>query len=436
MEWWLALIFIFGGLMIMMTTGMPVAFSFLSIIIIGTYLFWGGQKGLMLLSLTMFRTLASYKLLPVAMFILMGEIIFQSGIGFKLIDALDKWIGKIRARLSLLAIASGTGLSVLTGTSMATVGLLGSALVPEMIKRGYKSPVTLGPILGSSGLASIIPPSAMGVILAFVAQVSVAKVLIGGILPGLIMATLYTLYIILRCQIQPHLAPAYDAPTVSLSEKIKSGARDIVPLGLIVFLVTGTIIFGIATPSEASAAGALGCFILSIAYGRMNREVLKRVLMGTTKLVGMVFIIIAASIAFSQMLAFSGASKSLIDLAIGLPVHPILLIVAMNFIILFLGMFMDSVAIVMIAVPIFFPLIKALGFDPIWFAILFLVNLEMAPTTPPYGMALFIMKGVAPKGTTMPEIYKAAIPFLLCDLAVMILVILFPSLILWLPNSI
>lgn len=435
MEWWLALVFIFGGLLILLATGLPVAFSFLGIILIGTYFFWGGEKGLIILFYTQFRALASYSLLPVAMFIFMGEIIFQTGIGNNLIDALDKWIGRIRARLSVLALVSGTGLSVLTGTSMATIGLLGSTLVPEMERRGYKRPLTLGPILGSSGLATVIPPSAMAVILAYVAQISVAKVLIGGVLPGLIMAGLYGGYIFLRCWLQPEMAPAYEAPQTTLKEKLRYGLKYIIPLGLVVFLVTGTIIFGIATPSEASATGAFGCFLLAIAYRKMNWENLKRVLMGTTKIVIMAFFVISTSIAFSQMLAFSGASRGLMDIALSLPKSPILFVISMQFIILLLGMFMDSLAIVMITVPIFFPIIIRMGFNPVWFAIMMLINLEMSPTTPPYGIALFILKGVAPPGTSMGDIYKAAIPFLLCDVIVIILLLLFPDMPLWLSTK-
>ena len=434
MDWWWALLLIFGGLMLLIATGLPIAFGFLGIILVGTFLFWGGQKQVMLLSLTMFSTLASYTLLPVAMFILMGEVIFESGIGFTVIDALDKWVGRMRARLSLLAVASGAGLAALSGTAMGTVGLLGSALVPEMERRGYKKPMTLGPVLGSCGLAMMIPPSAIGVILAYIAQISVAKVLIGGIIPGLMMAILYAGYIIIRCRLQPSLAPAYEAPPTPLSDKVRSFIRDILPFGFIVFMVTGTILMGIATPSEASATGALGCFILAAAYRKLSWGVLERILWGTIRIVGMVLLIIMASVAFGQMLAFSGASRGLINLAMGAPVTPVVLVIAMFIILIFLGMFMDDLAIIMITVPIFFPIILAFGYNPVWFAILMLLSLEMASTTPPYGVVLFVMKGVAPPDTTMGDIYKSAIPFLLCDVVAVALMIAFPIIPVWLGD--
>jgi len=420
--------------MLLIASGLPIAFGFLGIILIGTYFFWGGSKQLMVFSLTMFSTLASYTLLPVAMFILMGEVVFESGIGFIIIDAFDKWLGRMRARLSLLAVVSGTGLATLSGTAMGTVGLLGSALVPEMERRGYKKPMTLGPVLGSCGLAMMIPPSAIGVILAYVAQISVARVLIGGIIPGLMMAILYATYIIIRCRLQPSLAPVYEAPPIPLSEKLKSIVRDILPFGFIVFMVTGTILVGVATPSEASATGALGCFILAAAYRRLSWAVVERVLWGCIRIVGMVLLIIVASVAFSQMLAFSGASRGLIGLATSLPLSPTLLVVGMFIILIFLGMFMDDLAIIMITVPLFFPVIVEFGYNPVWFAILMLLSLEMASTTPPYGTALFVMKGVAPPDTTMGDIYRGAIPFLLCDLVVVALMIAFPIIPLWLPG--
>ncbi len=421
--------------MILVALGLPVAFAFLGILLVGTFFFWGGHKQVVLLTLTMFSTLASYTILPVAMFILMGVVIFETGIGFKIIDGIDMWVGRMRARLSLLAVMSGTGLAALSGTGMGTVGLLGMALVPEMEKRGYKKSMSLGPVLGSCGLAMMIPPSAMGVIVAYVAQISVSKVLIGGIVPGILMAVLYSTYIILRCRLQPSLAPSYEAPAVPIKEKFRFLIVDILPFALVVFLVTGTILLGIATPSEASAAGALGCFVLAAAYRKLNGGILQRILWGTLRIVGMILLIIMGSVAFGQMLAFSGASSGLINVALGLSTSPVVIIIIMLIILMFLGMFMDDLAIIMITIPLFFPVITTIGYNPVWFAILMLLSLEMASTTPPYGVALFVMKGVASANTTMGDIYRAAIPFLLCDVIVVILLIIFPVLPLWLGTK-
>ena len=193
---------------------------------------------------------------------------------------------------------------------------------------------------------------------------------------------------------------------------------------------------GIATPSEAAATGAFGTFLIAIIYKRLTWEVTMKAVKGTLSVTGMMFLIIAGAMAFSQILGFSGASAGLSELATGLDLPPIVIVMIMQVIILFLGGFMDVVSIMMIVLPIFVPLVRGFGFSPVWFAVLFLLNIEMAGTSPPFGMSLFVMKGVAPKDTTMSDIYMAALPFLGCDLIVMILLFVFPSLALWLPSLI
>ncbi|MFC2014271.1 TRAP transporter large permease subunit [Chloroflexota bacterium] len=436
MEWWLALLFIFGGLMVLMASGLPVAFAFLLINIVGISLFWGGQAALVQLTLSIYASLTNFALLPVPMFFLMGEIMFQSGVAFSVIDALDKWLGRVHGRLSLLAVGSGTLLSVLTGVPMASVALMGTVLVPEMEKRGYKKVMTLGPILGSGGLAMLIPPSGIAVLLAALAELSVAKVLIGGIIPGLMLAAFFAVYIIIRCRLQPSLAPSYEVAPPPLRERVGSALKYIVPLGIIVFLVIGVMLLGIATPTEAAATGVLGCFILAAFHKQLNWEVLKKSLLGTMKLTVMVLIIIAGSTAFSQMLAFSGGSKGLVEVATGLPLSPIILIITMQIVLLILGCFMELLSIMMITIPIFFPIILGLGINPLWFGILMLLNMEVGPITPPFGLELFVMKGVVSANTTMGDIYRAAIPFILMDIWVLALMLVFPAIALWLPGII
>jgi tripartite ATP-independent transporter DctM subunit len=377
--------------------------------------------------------LNSFILLPVPLFILMGEIMFHSGIAPILIETLDKWIGRIPGRLSLLAVAVGTLFSTLTGTSLASVAMLGSSLMPEMEKQGYKKPMSLGPILGSGGLAMMIPPSALAVLCGAIAEISIGKILMAIIIPGLLMAAVYAGYIVLRSLLQPHLAPAYEVTPVPVTEKVMATVRYILPQGIIVFLVVGVIFLGIATPSEAAATGAVGTFLIALFYRKLTWEVTKKAVKGTISITGMLFLIIAGAMAFSQVLGFSGASAGLSKLATGLPLPPLVIIIIMQIIILFLGGFMDVVSIMMIVLPIFVPVVRSLGFSPVWFAVVFLLNIEMGGTSPPFGMSLFVMKGVAPKDTTMGDIYMAALPFLGCDLIVMILLFIFPSLALWLP---
>lgn len=434
MEWPLALLLIFGGLLILMATGLPVAFCFITINVIGIFLLWGGEAGLRQLALSFYDSLTTFILLPIALFILMGEVIFHSGVGTLTLDALDKWLGRLPGRLGFMAVAGGTLLSTLTGEAVASVAILGSTLVPEMEKRGYKKPMSLGPILGSGGLAMMIPPSSLAVFIGAVAIISIGKILIAIIIPGLLMAALYGTYIILRCKFQPSIAPAYAVSLPSLTERLMALVKHILPLGIIIFLVVGVIFIGAATPSEAAATGALGCFILAAAHRKLNWQIVKNSISAALVTTTMIYLIILGAQAFGQILSYAGVTQGIVALATSLRVAPIIIFITLQVVILFLGMFMPTGPIILIAVPLFMPVIYALGFDPVWFAVVFLLGLEMAQTTPPYGISLFVMKGVAPPDTTMGDCYRAALPFLGCDVIAIALIIAFPAIALWLPN--
>lgn len=433
MDWWLILIVIIGALMVILLTGLPVAFAFLLINFLGIFYFMG-SAGFGQLILSLFSSLTKFTLAPVPLFVLMGGVIFHSGMAVQILDVLDKWLGRLPGRLSLLTVGFGATFSSLTGSTMANTAMLGTLLVPEMTRRGYKKPMTLGPIMGVGGLAMIIPPSALAIILGGLAGISIGKLLIGGILPGLLMAGLYATYIMGRCRLQPSLAPSYEVAPTRWSEKIVSLVRYVFPLVLIVFMVLGTIFLGIATPTEAAALGAIGSFILAAVYRKFNLEMVKKSVATCVEITVMAFMIIACSIGFSQLLAFTGVSRSLVELVTGLDIAPVFVVVAMQIILLFLGTFMEQIAMMMITLPIYMPVIGALGFNPIWFGIMMLINLEIGLTTPPFGMLLFVMKGVSPKGTTMGDIYRAALPFILCDLIALGLIIALPAIVTYLPN--
>ncbi len=417
-----------------MATGMPVALCFMLINVVGVFIFFGGSAGLYQLIRSIYSSLTTFVLLPIPLFILMGELLFHSGIAVLVIDVLDKWLGRLPGRLGLLAVLSGTVFSALTGASVASTAILGSVLVPEMEKRGYRKPMSLGPILGSGGLAIMIPPSGIAVLLGAIGEISVGRILIAIIIPGLLMAVLYAGYIVIRCWLQPSLAPAYDVVPTPLSEKLKGLIFYVLPLSLVVFLVIGVMILGIATPSEAAATGCIGVLLVMVLYRRMKWEAIIKSLYNTLKVTGMIFLIIAGANSFSQILAYSGAATGLAEVATRLHIAPILVVIATQVIVLIMGGFMSLVAIMMITLPIFVPVVTELGFNPVWFATIFLLNIEMALTTPPLGMNLYVMKSTAPPGTTMREIIWAAVPFLVCDAVAMSLIIAFPPLALWLPN--
>ena len=434
MEWWLILIIIFTGAMILLAVGMPVAFAFIIINMLGVLVLQGGGRSFHTLTLSMFSSVSTFTLLPVPLFVLMGEVLWHSRVAFKAIDVLDKLLGRLPGRLSLLTILSGTVFSSLSGSTMANTAVLGTMLLPDMERRGYRRPMSIGPILASGGLAMMVPPSALAVILASIAKLSIGRILIAALVPGLIMAFLYMSYILVRCKLQPELTPTYEVQRVGLRERLEGVVLYLLPLGLIIFLVTGVIVLGVATPTEAAALGCLGSFILAAVYRSLSWEVIRKAVGGTVYISVMMMAILVGALGFSQLLAYSGASRGLLEAVIALPIAPILVIVAMQAIVLMLGTFMEQIAIMMITLPIYIPIVKSFGFDPIWFGVLMLINLQMALTTPPFGLLLFVMKGVAPPDTTMRQIYMAGIPFLACDLVALIIVLIYPDSISWLVD--
>jgi tripartite ATP-independent transporter DctM subunit len=368
-------------------------------------------------------------LIPIALFMIMGEAMFRSGIAIDLMDTLDKWFGRLRGRLALMAVGGGVLFSTLTGNSMGSVALLGSSLTPEMEKRGYKKPMSLGPILGSSGLAIMIPPSALAVVLGVIAELSIRRILIGIIIPGLLMALLYIIYILVRCRLQPELAPSFDVPKVSLSEKLSATAINILPLTFVIFSVVGVIFLGIATPSEAAATGAFSVLILAALKRRLTFKVFGDTMFSSANISVMVLLIISGAITFSQLLAFTGATYGMIDAVMSIDISNEAIVFLMIMLVILMGMVMGPLPIMLITLPIFIPIVIQFGFDPIWFAAMYLVAIETGATSPPFGAALFVMKGVAPKGTTMGDIYGAAVPFVICDFIAILLLFFIPEIV-------
>ena len=435
MSWEITLLLILGGLVLFMASGLPVAFSFLSINILGIMYFWNGFDGIRQLILSMYSSVAIFSLLPVPLFVLMGEVMYQSGVAFQMMNTLDKWMGRIPGRLSLLAVGGGTLFATLSGSSVASTAMLGSILIPEMKAKGYKNSMSIGPILGSGTLAALIPPTALGVLLASLSQISIGKFLLAIIIPGIILALVFAVYIVIRCKLQPELAPKYEVAKIPWREKVLDGVRYVLPLGFIIFLVIGVIALGVATPNEAAALGALGTYILAFVYKRkISWSLIKNSIQSTLKISGMLLMIIAGSTAFSQIMAFSGVTESLVRQALSLTLPPIGILLIMQAILFVMGMFMEPLSILMVTIPLFIPIAAGLDFNLIWFAVIILMNMEMAAISPPFGMSLFVMKGILPSETKMIEVYKAGLPFLLCDMVAMAIIIIFPQTVLWLAR--
>lgn len=432
MVWPYLLVLLLGSLLIVFLTGLPVAFTFI-VTSLGAFILFFGFNGIVQLTDSIFTGLSTFVLLPVPLFILMGDVMFRTGIGPILINTLGKWMGRIPGRLSLLAVAAGVLLATLTGTALASVAILGSALIPEMEKQGYKKAITLGPIMASGSLAAMIPPSALAVLLGAIGQISVGKILMAIIIPGLLLAVIFAAYIIIRCWLDPTLAPRYDIAKVSLAERFIDTAKYVLPQGIIIFLVIGVIYLGMATPEEAAACGALGMFILAMVYKKLNWKVAKDIVSSSLLTTGMILLILAGANAFSQILAFSGATGGLGRFATELPVAPIVIIIATQVVLLILGMFIDAISMMMVTLPIFVPVAGALGFDLVWFAVLFMIQIGIGGLTPPFGMLLFVMKGVAPPSTTIRDCIMSGLPFVGLNFLVLALIIVFPAIALWLP---
>ncbi len=433
MEWWEVFAFFIGGLVLLLVSGFPIAFAFLCMDLLGIMVFIG-PRGVYQAPLQIFSSLSTFTLAPVPLFILMGELMFHSGVAYRTIDVLDKWLGRLPGRLSLLAAGGGTLFSALSGSTLANTAMLGTVLMPDMQRRGYHTAMSVGPIVGVGGLAMLIPPSSLAVVLAALGHISVSKILIGGVLPGLLLGGMFALYIILRCWLNPGLAPPYEVDASTLPERVLLLVCYVLPLGIIIFMVLGLMLLGVATPTEAAASGVLGTLIVIAFFRKLTFRAVKDSITGTLEITVMIFMIIAASNTFSSILAFSGATQGLLGIVSGLDLPPLMILVGMQLLVFLLGMFMETISIMMICLPIFMPIVKILGFEPVWFGVIMLINFEMGLITPPFGMLLFVMKGVAPEGITIEDICWAAVPFILCDALAMAMIITFPALALWLPS--
>ncbi|WP_299504691.1 TRAP transporter large permease [uncultured Roseobacter sp.] len=434
MEWFEALALLLGAILFLMAMGMPVALAFLAANILGAWVFMGGERGVTQLLNNGFGSLTKYALVPIPLFLLMGEIFFHTGLGGRMFNAIDKLLGRLPGRLSYVTVLGGTAFSTLSGSSMGSTALLGSLMVPEMSRRGYKSHMSIGPILGTGGLAIIIPPSALAVLLATLAQIDVAALLIAGVIPGLILASFYIATIWVQTKIDPTAAPAYDVVPMGFGQKLALLLREVVPMVGVMVVIIVLMIRGFVTPSEAAAFGALGVLILAAVFRCLTWQAMQKSVVGALRVTLMAYLIVFGSATFSQLLAFSGASRGLVNWATSFELAPLAMLMVMFAVLLLLGMFMEQISMMLLTVPIFFPLAQTLGFDPVWFGLIMLLALEISFTTPPFGLLLFVMKGVAPKGTTMRVIYTSAFPFIGCSLLLVALLIAFPQIALWLPS--
>ena len=427
----LVTVLLFSGLIFLLAMGVPVAFALGGISAVFAFIL-GGPNALYIVATTTYREITDPNLITIPLFLLMGNFLFHSGISDRLFQALSYWLSGLRGGLAIVSVGVCVALAMCGGfgPGILTMGLIA---VPAMLKRSYDKSLALGSVMAGGVLGEIIPPSIIMIIFAYIARISIGRLFFGGAIPGLITACLYILYITIRCHFQPHLAPR---EAVEVTWRIRWAAlKDIVLPVLLVVLVLGSIFLGIATPTEASGVGAMGAFLICFIYGRFTWKVLSDSCLETLKISGMVLWILIGATLFGVFYTSAGAQSLVMELVKGMQVNRWLILGAMQLILLISGMFMDDYAVVTICAPIFVPIAKFLGFDPIWFSILFILNMQVAYLTPPFGWALILLKGVAPPGIHTRDIWRSVPPFVGIQLLVLIIAMVFPQVALWLPEK-
>jgi len=434
MQWYETMLLLIGGIVTLMMAGFPVPFAFLGVNCVAAFFLMGGAGGIIQVLANATNSVSTFTLVAIPMFLLMGELFFRTKMVLRVFDTLEMMLGRVPGRLSYLAVSGGTLFSALLGSSMANTAMLGSLLSTEMVRRGYKPHMSMGPIMGTGGLAIIIPPSGLAVLLGSLANVDVGGLLIGGFGPGLLLAALYVLLIFVQLKIDPSAAPSYEVVRPHFSEMAKSFVINVLPMGLVIFCVVGLILLGWATPTEAAAFGVLAVLVLAVAMRCLSWSAVQQSIRGAVRVTSSIYLIILGSSTFSQILAYTGASSGFITYATSANVAPWVMLLIMFGVLLVLGCLMDPASILLLTVPIFFPLAQALHFDLIWFGLIVLMGLEIGLLTPPFGTSLFVMLGVAPPGTDFMTVVKAAMPYVVCDLIAVGILMLFPPLGTFLPG--
>lgn len=434
MDWLITFVALIGSVIALGAIGLPVAFAFLLVNFGAAYLIMGGMVGVQQVASNAASSVSVFSLVPIPMFMLMGELFFRTGLAPRVFDALDGLLGRIPGRLSFLTVGGGTLFAALSGSSLANTAMMGSLLVPNMIARRYKPKMIMGPIMGAGALAVLIPPSGLTVLFGSLSGIDIGSLLIAGVLPGLLMAVLYCAVILGQLWLDPDAAPAFVEDRQPLRKRLWTAAVNVLPMGVVIFAVIGLILMGVATPTESSAFGALAVIGLALAYRKLTISALIDSLMGAMRSTSMLLLILISSTTFAQVMAFSGASSQMVGFAMSFDLSPLTILLLMLFVLLILGMFMDQISMMMLTLPIYLPIIKTLGFDPVWFGMLMLIVVELGMLTPPFGLLLFVMMGSAPPGTTFGSVVKSVIPYLAVQVLVVILIIALPQIATWLPS--
>ena len=435
--WALAAWMMLGGSMVLLFIGMPVALTFITINILGAWIYMGGEPGLAQLARSSVSSITAFSLTPIPLFVLMGEVLFHTGLANKVIEGIERLIRRVPGRLAVVAIVAGTVFSAISGSTIATTAMLGSLMLPVMLSRGYHPTIATGPIMAIGAVDMLIPPSALTVLLGSLSGISISKLLIGGVIPGVVLSAAFVLWIVIRVSISPHLAPADKGGVHHRGWARWSLFFGYVLPSLSIFgVVVGALAAGWATPTECAALGAFATMVLAACYRALTWDALLRSLKGTAGISGMILFIILGATTFAQILSFSGASSGMVQVITGQGLSTGLIVMGMMMMLVFLGIFVDQVSMMMITLPIFMPIVQALAIDPIWFGVMFLICMQLGLLLPPHGLLLMTMRGVAPPSVTMGHIFQAVVPYVAMSLLLLAAVFWIPEIATWLPKLI
>ncbi|RAH98872.1 TRAP transporter permease DctM/Q [Acuticoccus sediminis] len=426
------LVAMFAGLAIFLLTGLPVAFVLGGLSILFIVLFWD-PNALIIVVLQIFDTMRSESLLAIPLYIFMAILLQRSGVIEDLYRAMEMWFGRLRGGLAVGTVVICVVMAAMTGVVGAAVTAMGILALPEMLRRGYDPKLATGTICASGTLGILIPPSILTIVYAVTAQVSIGTMLIAGIVPGILLATLYTGYILISAWLDPTKAPApADMPDVTWRKKLGVLTTLILPTAIIV-MVLGSIFFGIATPTEAAAVGVAGAALAAALRGKLRLSMLTDASMETLKATSMILWITVGAKAYVAIFTSLGGADALLGAIEGLEVSPYLVLAAMMLILIFLGTVLDEIGIILLTVPVFLPVVHSLGFDQVWFGVLFAMTIQMGYISPPFGYTLFYIKATLPPQLTMATVYRGILPFFLLQFVGLLILVAFPKLATFLP---
>ena len=433
MEWYVFLPVFILALIVVLLLRIPVAWGLFAIGIVSSLFIFGNLEAVStLLGLSVISSVNSFTFSAIPLFILMGEILFRSRIAQDALAEISLLMRRIPGRLPMVTVAGGAAFGLLSGSSLATTALFTRTLLPQMTKAGYDPKLSAGSILASSGLAMVLPPTALGILWGGIAQVPIGPLLMAGIIPGLLMAVGYVVIVLFKSRGEK----AHDNETVPVrnaSEVVQGFFRNLLIPGVLAFVILAIIFFGIATPTESAAIGATASLIIAMVIGRLPLRELLNACLSSARITASIFILVMASTLYSQIMAYMGATQGLVAWVSESVTNGVLMLFLVIMLLVLLSAFIDQASIMLITAPLLMPIAAGFGWDPIWFSILVLVTLQIGNISPPFGMSLFVMKGVAP-WLSLPMLYRAAMPWIISDLVIILLLVLFPWLVLAVPS--